>query len=112
MVLAIAGRAPDPPLPDGIKRNWTFSVNIVMGYFAAIQPLTELIYTGLFERFSELKFVHAEVDFGWVPFWVGRKSPLNQSTKCLPPTWMLLLRTLSAVLWRNAPMATVPDPIL
>jgi predicted TIM-barrel fold metal-dependent hydrolase len=62
-------RPPDPPLPDGIKRNWSFSVNIVMGYFSAIQPLTELIYTGLFERFPDLKFVHAEVDMGWVPFW-------------------------------------------
>jgi hypothetical protein len=59
-------RPPDPPLPDGIKRNWSFSVNIVMGYFSAIQPLTELIYTGLFERFPDLKFVHAEVDMGWV----------------------------------------------
>ena len=40
------------------------AVNIVMGYFAAIQPLTELIYTGLFDRFPTLKFVHAEVDWG------------------------------------------------
>jgi hypothetical protein len=62
-------RAPDPPLPDGLKRSWLFSVNIVMGYFSAIQPLTELIYTGSFERFLTLKFVHAEVDMGWIPFW-------------------------------------------
>ena len=44
-------RPPDPPLPDGLKKNWLGSVNIVMGYFSAIQPLTEMIYTGLFERF-------------------------------------------------------------
>jgi predicted TIM-barrel fold metal-dependent hydrolase len=62
-------RPPDPPLPDGLKKNWLGSVNIVMGYFSAIQPLTEMIYTGLFERFPTLKFVHAEVDWGWVPFW-------------------------------------------
>ena len=62
-------RPPDPPLPDGLKTNWLGSVNIVMGYFSAIQPLTEMIYTGLFERFPTLKFVHAEVDWGWVPFW-------------------------------------------
>jgi predicted TIM-barrel fold metal-dependent hydrolase len=62
-------RPPDPPLPDGLKKNWLGSVNIVMGYFAAIQPLTEMIYTGLFDRFPTLKFVHAEVDWGWVPFW-------------------------------------------
>jgi len=62
-------RPPDPPLPDGLKKNWLGSVNTVMGYFAAIQPLTEMIYTGLFDRFPSLKFVHAEVDWGWVPFW-------------------------------------------
>jgi predicted TIM-barrel fold metal-dependent hydrolase len=62
-------RPPDPPLPEGLKKNWLGSVNIVMGYFSAIQPLTEMIYTGLFERFPTLKFVHAEVDWGWVPFW-------------------------------------------
>jgi predicted TIM-barrel fold metal-dependent hydrolase len=62
-------RPPDPPLPDGLKKNWLGSVNIVMGYFSATQPLTEMIYTGLFERFPELKFVHAEVDWGWLGFW-------------------------------------------
>jgi len=62
-------RPPDSPLPDGIKRNWMTSINTVMGYFSAIQPLTEMVYTGLFERFPTLKFVHAEVDWGWLSFW-------------------------------------------
>jgi predicted TIM-barrel fold metal-dependent hydrolase len=62
-------RPPAPPLPEGLKSSWMFSVNVVTGYFAAIQPLTEMIYTGLFDRFPTLKFVHAEVDWGWVPFW-------------------------------------------
>jgi predicted TIM-barrel fold metal-dependent hydrolase len=62
-------RPPDPPLPDGIKRTWIHSINIVMGYFSAIEPLTQMIYTGLFERFPTLKFVHAEVDWGWLGFW-------------------------------------------
>jgi predicted TIM-barrel fold metal-dependent hydrolase len=62
-------RPPDAPLPEGIKRNWMTTVNTVMGYFAAIQPLTEMIYTGLFERYPSLKFVHAEVDWGWLGFW-------------------------------------------
>ena len=62
-------RPPDPPLPEGLKRNWIGSANIVMGYFSAIGPLTEMIYTGLFERFPTLKFVHAEVDWGWLGFW-------------------------------------------
>ena len=58
-----------PAAAGWIKKNWIGSVNIVTGYFSAIQPLTELIYTGLFERFPTLKFVHAEVDWGWMPFW-------------------------------------------
>jgi predicted TIM-barrel fold metal-dependent hydrolase len=64
-----ATRPPDPPLPDGIKRNWLTTANTVTGYFSAIQPLTEMIYTGLFDRFPTLKFVHAEVDWGWLGFW-------------------------------------------
>jgi predicted TIM-barrel fold metal-dependent hydrolase len=60
---------PAPPLPVGLKPNWLRSANIVTGYFAAIEPLTQMIYTGVFERFPELKFVHAEVDWGWLGFW-------------------------------------------
>jgi predicted TIM-barrel fold metal-dependent hydrolase len=59
----------DPPLPDGFKRSWLSTANTVSGYFAAIEPLTLMIYTGLFERFPSLKFVHAEVDWGWLGFW-------------------------------------------
>jgi predicted TIM-barrel fold metal-dependent hydrolase len=66
-----ATRPPEAPLPDGIKRGWLSTANTVSGYFCAILPLTELIYTGLFDRFPSLKFVHAEVDMGWVPFWAS-----------------------------------------
>jgi predicted TIM-barrel fold metal-dependent hydrolase len=62
-------RPPDATLPEGIKRSWLSTANTVGGYFSAIMPLTEMIYTGLFDRFPALKFVHAEVDWGWVPFW-------------------------------------------
>ena len=62
-------RPPAAPLPEGVKPSWLYSSNIVTGYFCAIQPLTEMIYTGLFERFPTPKFVHAEVDWGWVGFW-------------------------------------------
>jgi len=62
-------RAPGPSLPPGFKASWLSTASTAAGYFCAIPPLTELIYTGLFERFPTLKFVHAEVDWGWVPFW-------------------------------------------
>jgi len=56
-------------LIEGFGNGRLVGIASWLGYFSAIQPLTELIYTGLFERFPTLKFVHAEVDMGWVPFW-------------------------------------------
>ncbi|MDE3077391.1 MAG: amidohydrolase family protein, partial [Chloroflexota bacterium] len=64
-----AKRSPAVPVPEGIKRNWLYISNIVGGYFSGIVPLTELIFTGVFDRFPDLKFVDAEVNMGWVPFW-------------------------------------------
>ena len=64
-------RVQAPPPPDGIIPARLFGANVVKGYFSAISPLTDLIFTGLFERFPTLKFVDAEVNMGWVPFWVS-----------------------------------------
>jgi predicted TIM-barrel fold metal-dependent hydrolase len=64
-------RPPAPPVPDGIKPGWLFGSNIVKGYFSGIPALTDLIFTGLFDRFPKLKFVDAEVNMGWVPFWAS-----------------------------------------
>jgi predicted TIM-barrel fold metal-dependent hydrolase len=66
-----AYRAPEPPLPEGLKPGWLSTAQTVNGYFCAILPLTQLIYTGLFDRFPTLKFVHAEVNMGWLPFWAS-----------------------------------------
>jgi predicted TIM-barrel fold metal-dependent hydrolase len=43
---------------------------IVERFFTAVTPFTRLVYTGVFERFPELKFVDAEVNAGWLPFWL------------------------------------------
>ena len=43
---------------------------IVQRFFSAIEPFSDLVYTGLFERFPKLKFVDAEVNGGWIPFWI------------------------------------------
>jgi predicted TIM-barrel fold metal-dependent hydrolase len=42
---------------------------IVARFFTAIDPFTYMIFTGAFERFPDLKFVGAEVNCGWLPFW-------------------------------------------
>ncbi|MEA2639477.1 MAG: hypothetical protein QOF51_871 [Chloroflexota bacterium] len=36
----------------------------------AMRQLTELICSGVFERFPELRVVLAELEVGWIPFWV------------------------------------------
>jgi predicted TIM-barrel fold metal-dependent hydrolase len=43
---------------------------IVERFFSGIAPLTRMIFTGVFERHPQLRFVDAEVNAGWVPFWV------------------------------------------
>jgi predicted TIM-barrel fold metal-dependent hydrolase len=42
-------------------------VGTIQRFFSAINPISNLIYTGLFERFPKLVFIAAEVNSGWVP---------------------------------------------
>ena len=43
---------------------------IVERFFTAVTPFTRMVYTGVFERFPRLKFIDAEVNVGWMPFWL------------------------------------------
>jgi predicted TIM-barrel fold metal-dependent hydrolase len=59
------------------KSDWDFldqdrvSIGgIVTRYFSAVRPFSYLIFSGVFDRYPDLKIVGAEVDCGWVPFWV------------------------------------------
>jgi predicted TIM-barrel fold metal-dependent hydrolase len=38
-------------------------------FFAAIEPFSYMIFTGVFERFPKLQIVAGEVNCGWLPFW-------------------------------------------
>jgi predicted TIM-barrel fold metal-dependent hydrolase len=42
-------------------------VGTVQRFFSAINPISNLIFTGLFDRFPRLHFIAAEVNCGWVP---------------------------------------------
>ncbi|HXY93814.1 MAG TPA: amidohydrolase family protein [Acidimicrobiia bacterium] len=42
---------------------------IVARFFTAIDPFTYMIFTGVFERFPDLRIIGAEVNCGWLPFW-------------------------------------------
>ena len=39
-------------------------------FFAAVRPFTYMAYGGVFERHPKLKIVAAEVNCGWLPFWL------------------------------------------
>ncbi|MBO0879591.1 MAG: amidohydrolase [Mycobacterium sp.] len=43
---------------------------IVERFFTGVGPFSRLVFTGLFERFPKLKFIDAEVNAGWLPFWL------------------------------------------
>jgi predicted TIM-barrel fold metal-dependent hydrolase len=64
------GRRSGRPAIDGVdQKNLTASAT-VQSYFAAIAPLTDMMFTGVFERFPKLKFVHAEQNMGWASYWM------------------------------------------
>jgi predicted TIM-barrel fold metal-dependent hydrolase len=51
--------------PDGVSIG-----GIVFRYFACVKPFSYMVFGGVYERYPSLKMVGAEVDCGWVPFWV------------------------------------------
>jgi predicted TIM-barrel fold metal-dependent hydrolase len=64
-------RPPSPaPTPAGLESSDVRWAGAVQSYFSAIQPLTRLIFAGTFQRFPSLKILAAEVNGGWVPYWM------------------------------------------
>jgi predicted TIM-barrel fold metal-dependent hydrolase len=43
---------------------------IVERFFTGVAPFSQLVFTGVFERHPHLKFVDAEVNCGWLRFWM------------------------------------------
>jgi predicted TIM-barrel fold metal-dependent hydrolase len=64
------GGPPDATDWDRLSEDRVSIGGIVTRYFSAIRPFSYLIFAGVFERHPQLKLVAAEVDCGWVPFWV------------------------------------------
>ncbi len=56
-----------PPAPD---TQDDFVAGIVIRFFSSIRPFTNMIFTGVFERFPNLRLVAAETNIGWMPFWI------------------------------------------
>jgi predicted TIM-barrel fold metal-dependent hydrolase len=60
-------RADEAPMLDVPGMNVG---GIAVRFFSAVTPLTYMIFTGVFERFPDLKIVAGEVNCGWMPFWL------------------------------------------
>jgi predicted TIM-barrel fold metal-dependent hydrolase len=63
------GRYQGPQYDDMVTSGKVNLAGTVFRFFAGVQPLTYMIYGGVFERFPGLKMVVGEVNHGWVPFW-------------------------------------------
>ena len=57
-------------LPDsGAAKDSLWVSATVQRFFSVMGPLTDMIFTGVFDRFPGLKIINGESNFGWVPFW-------------------------------------------
>lgn len=59
---------PEPPFSMNVMPGLAVA-GIAIRFFAAVEPFTQMIMTGVFKRHPRLKIVDAEVNCGWVPFW-------------------------------------------
>jgi predicted TIM-barrel fold metal-dependent hydrolase len=64
------GGPPDATDWDRIDEDRVSIGGIVTRFFTAVPRFSYMIFAGVFERHPKLKVVNAEVDCGWVPFWV------------------------------------------
>lgn len=64
------GGRPDHNDWDRLDEDKVSIGGIVTRYFTAVPRFSYMIFSGVFDRYPDLKVVNAEVDCGWVPFWV------------------------------------------
>jgi predicted TIM-barrel fold metal-dependent hydrolase len=63
-------RPADRPKIAGVDADNLRASSTVKSYFSAIDHLTDMILTGVFQRYPKLKFMHAEVNVGWAGYWM------------------------------------------
>jgi predicted TIM-barrel fold metal-dependent hydrolase len=63
------GTPPDQDWDELVEQQVSVP-GIATRFFCAVRPLTYMIFAGIFERHPGLKIVAAEVNFGWIPFWM------------------------------------------
>jgi predicted TIM-barrel fold metal-dependent hydrolase len=71
----------------GGKSNFEFNLpglgpaGTVHRFFAGVEPFTKMIYTGVFARHPKLRIMDAELNFGWVPFWMNTLDEVFEKQK-------------------------------
>lgn len=86
-----AQSTPSPEAEAGLN-----IAGMVQRYFTGVTPFTNMVFTGVFERFPTLKFVDAEVNGGWLPFWLQMMQQVFDRQRH----------------WANAPLKTDPRELL
>ena len=86
------GTPPDQDWDELVEQRVSVP-GIASRFFCAVRPLTYMIFAGVFQRHPKLKLVAAEVNFGWVPFWL----------QTMDQEW----ETQQA--WSDSPLETAPS---
>ena len=63
------GTPPDQDWDELVEQQVSVP-GIATRFFSAVRPLTYMIFAGVFQRHPGLTLVAAEVNFGWLPFWL------------------------------------------
>jgi predicted TIM-barrel fold metal-dependent hydrolase len=78
------GKPPDQDWDELVEQKVSVP-GIVSRFFCGVRPLTYMIFGGIFQRHPRLKVVAAEVNFGWVPFWLQTMDQEWETQKAWAP---------------------------
>jgi predicted TIM-barrel fold metal-dependent hydrolase len=54
---------------DELDGRLTSAAGTTVRFFAGVRPFTYLVFSGVFDRFPNLRIVGGELNCGWIPFW-------------------------------------------
>lgn len=78
------GKPPDQDWDELVDQQVSVP-GIASRFFCAVRPLTYMIFAGIFQRHPNLKIVAAEVNFGWMPFWLQTMDQEWETQKAWAP---------------------------
>jgi len=99
-------------LPDsGEIKDSLWVSSTVQRFFSVMGRITDMIFTGVFDRFPNLKIVNAECNFGWVPFWRQTMDEEWERHQTTGWTKMLAVQSPSSYLGRNVFVTILDDKV-